>query len=364
MISVIYNKLKKQKLFIITLILAAFTSIYAKTDFRSVDIKVITSLFNLMLLSLAFEKYQLLNYISTSILSRLSSLRKIGILMITLTAVLASMITNDVALITLVPITINMGKTAGFNPYKIIVFETTAANIGSSLTPFGNPQNLYLYSRYQMNLVSFVSIIWPVAALGMLFIYIFCLCLNNKKVNTDILIIKVSSSKKISLYALLFLITLLSVLRIVNYIAVTIFVVISIFIFDKDLFRSVDYYLLGTFLGFFILTDHLNQMAFIKYIAEKFLESPKQVFLTSAALSQFMSNVPAAILISTFVKVPDMILLGVTAGGQGTLIASLANLISYKFYMKEYDSRIYLNFFYKINAFVLVLLIIFVIIIT
>lgn len=361
MISAIYNRLKKETVFSVTILLAVFTSIASRTDLKVIDMKVIASLFSLMLISLAFEKYQLLNYISTSILSKVNSQRNIGFLLIFVTAVLGSFITNDVALITIVPITISIGKKAGFDPCKIIVFETIAANIGSSLTPFGNPQNLYLYSRYRICLSSFLAVIAPVAVFGMFILFILSLSLNNKSININVQIIKTSSNKKVFMYIILFILTLLSILRVLDYRIITIFVFINVLIFDIELFKSVDYYLLGTFIGFFIFVDHLNQMIFIKYIAEKFLGSPKQVFLISTALSQFISNVPTAILMSTFVKVPDMILLGVTVGGLGTLIASLANLISYKFYIKEYEGSTYLKSFYKINIIILLILIIFVI---
>ncbi|MDV3426818.1 MAG: anion transporter, partial [Bacillota bacterium] len=342
-------------------ILAVLTSFITRTNLKAIDMKVIASLFSLMLISQAFEKYQLLNYISTTILSKVNSQRKIGILLIFVTAVLGSFITNDVALITIVPITIGIGKKAGFDPYKIIVFETIAANIGSSLTPFGNPQNLYLYSRYRISLSLFFSVIGPIIALGIFILFILSLSLNNKSININVQIIKISSNKKVSMYIILFIFMLLSILRVLDYRIITIFVFINVLYFDKDLFKSVDYYLLGTFIGFFIFVDHLNQMIFIKYIAEKFLGSPKQVFLASTALSQIISNVPTAILMSTFVNVPDMILLGVTVGGLGTLIASLANLISYKFYIKEYENSTYLKFFYKINIIILLILTIFII---
>ncbi len=361
MIQVIRNKFEEEIVFVIATVLAVGTSFVVKPSFAAIDLKVIFSLLNLMLMSLAFEKYHLLDGIAVFILSKVKSERSIGLTMIFTTAVLGMLMTNDVALLTVVPITMVMARKAGFNPFKIVVLETAAANIGSSFTPFGNPQNLYLYNYFQMDTFEFLGVITPFVIVGMLLLVL--VNMGNKKDLLEVKLHKVTlrNKKRIGLYALLFILVLASVLRMVDYRFVTAIVIMIVLLLDGKLIKKIDFYLLGTFVSFFIFIDNVMRLEVIHNFAGEILSTPLRVFTTSALISQVISNVPAAILLSGFTKHYQELFLGVSVGGLGTMIASLANLISYKIYLKTFDKKAYLKYFSIVNVALLIVLSIFVI---
>lgn len=349
MIRCICAKMKEEIVFVISIALALITGFFAPTHVEAIDLKVIFSLFNLMLIAVAFEKYHLLEYISISILKRAKSERSIGFTMIIITSLLGMLITNDVALITVVPITIHMSKKAGFDPFRIVALETVAANIGSSLTPFGNPQNLFLYSFYKMPTITFFITVIPVVVMGMLFLLFYNQSNSKEKKNLDLPDVVLSNKKRLFVYGIVFLIVLLSVLRIIDYFLVTGIVILVFVAKDIHLFKRVDYFLLGTFVCFFIFIDHIMHFTLLQNNIGSLLSNEFSTFFVSVILSQVISNVPAAILLSSFTSFSKALLLGVSVGGMGTLIASLANLISYKFYVKAYPASHYKKYFYRLN---------------
>ncbi|HAS74246.1 MAG TPA: anion transporter, partial [Clostridiales bacterium UBA8960] len=172
MVNIIKSKLFEEIVFFVSLGLAVFTGFFAVFHIEAIDFNVIGILVTLMLISLTFEKYHLLDYLAVAVLNRADSERKTAIFMILLTAVLGMLITNDVALITVVPITISMSKKVGINPYKLIVLEALSANIGSSLTPFGNPQNLFLYNFFKFDFFAFLYSVSIFVIVGLLLLVV------------------------------------------------------------------------------------------------------------------------------------------------------------------------------------------------
>lgn len=350
MIRVIRNKFEEEIVFAVATILAVITSFIVRPSIEAIDFKVIFSLFNLMLISLAFEQYHLLDWIAIYILSKVRSEKSIGLVMIFTTAGLGMLMTNDVALLTVVPITITIARKAGFDPFKVVVLETAAANIGSSFTPFGNPQNLYLYSYFEMDTKEFFLIIAPLVIAGLLFLIAVNMRSSNKLVDVNLNKVHLKHAKKIGYYGLLFILVILSVLRQLDYRMVTLSVLVSAIILDRRLIKKVDYFLLGTFVSFFVFIDNVTRLETVNLFAGSLLDSPLKVYTASALLSQIISNVPSAILISGFTPFYRELLLGVSVGGIGTLVASLANLISYKIYCKSFHRKLYKIYFNKLNA--------------
>jgi len=340
--------LKDELIFSISLILALATSFFTGFDIANIDFKVIILLFNLMIVIQAFERYKLLDFISHRLLMRFKDKRSIGFVIIIITGVFASIITNDVALITLVPITILIGKKSGFQPQWIVILQTLAANIGSSLTPMGNPQNLFLYEYYKIPINIFFRTMSLYVFLG--FIWLFILNLKN---NREYLVFELSpilfNKKRIFYYLLLFIIIILSVFRFLDYRMVFILTLFLFIIFDKDLILKVDYYLLATFVCFFIFIGNISDLPYIKSFFTIFLANERLVLISSVLTSQIISNVPSAILLSSFTMNFKELLLGVNIGGMGTIIASLASVISYKIYIKEYGNSDYLIKFHIVN---------------
>ena len=324
-----------------------------------IDFRVLTLLFCLMIVVSGFRTTGLFNAISNTLLHKAHSIRQIALVLIGITFISAMFITNDVALIAFVPLSILVLKHA-FQKMDaslsdniiitIIVLQTVAANLGSMLTPIGNPQNLYLYSLSNMSLPTFFGYTLPLTILSAFLILISCYVLLPKQA------IKAPDTKAptldkqpLLLHSVLFLSCLLTVGHILSWQILLIFVTIIIFFFQKKLFATVDYGLLATFLCFFIFIGNIGELAIIRDFLQGILDGRE--ILVSALLSQIISNVPASILLSSFTTAYGKILIGVNVGGLGTLIASLASLISWRQYntMKEANPSKYFFTFTAIN---------------
>ncbi|WP_291548704.1 SLC13 family permease [Clostridium sp. HMP27] len=345
--NIIRELLKDEVVFTISLIFAVVTSLISVPKMKYIDFKVLGILFNLMVVIAAFEKLKILDKIAVSILSKFNKERQISLVLIFLTFISSMFITNDVALITFVPLTLIIGKKTGWHPILTIIFQTLAANLGSSLTPMGNPQNLFLYSFYNISPIEFFKVTLPIILIGILWLVIINYRLKENEINFKLEDIYIENKTQGIIYIGLFIFVVLSVFNIVNYkIAFLVTIFIAIFT-DKSLLKQVDYILLATFICFFIIIGNLSHMPSFTSNITKFLSSSKNVYFSSILFSQAISNVPSAILLSGFTSRWKEIILGVNIGGMGTLIASLASLISYKFYIKEYgQSRKYLIHFH------------------
>ena len=254
------------------------------------------------------------------------------------------LITNDVALITFVPFGMLVLKSCKREDLMIpvIVFQTIAANLGSMSTPIGNPQNLYLYGTTGMSLMDFVSCMLPytIAAALLLVVCLFIIPKKNETVQVDSglsVVTKFGSKIQIIIYGALFVLALLSVLRVLPWYIMAIIVLVVVGGMDfKILFRA-DYLLLLTFIGFFIFTGNMARIPSFK----EFLGgvTSGREFTVAVIASQFISNVPATLMLSGFATNFKELLIGVNAGGLGTLIASMASLISFKFYTASYKEK-------------------------
>lgn len=329
--------IRKEAVFSISFLLAAATSLLSVPRIEYIDFKVILSLFNLMLLVKAFEKLRIMDIAAVNILRKFKSSRIVSLVLILLAFFSSMLITNDVALLTFVPLTLIIGKKAEFDSMETIIFQTLAANIGSSLTPMGNPQNLFLFTHYNMSLAQFFTTVGPFVMMGMLWLVV----LNFKIPSSDLIFIlediKMGNKRKAGAYFILFFIVILSVFRIIDFRIATALTVIITFIMDRDLFGKVDYFLLMTFICFFIFIGNISSMDFISTYLKAFLSSGPRTYFSSILLSQVISNVPCSILLSGFTDNWREVLLGVNIGGMGTLIASLASVISNKLYLNEHD---------------------------
>ena len=233
---------------------------------------------------------------------------------------LSMLVTNDIALIVIVPITLSLNiNRKGI----LVILEALAANAGSALTPLGNPQNLFIYWFYDVHTIRFIETIAPFS-LGFLIVLIVAslfVSISNNAQET----IAQKVNRKAYIYGVLVLIVLLTVLHIVP-VVTGILVIIFALVFDRKALH-VDYALLFSFFFFFGLAD--NMELFLAYE----MNHPGHIFLFSALASQVMSNVPATLLFAKFTTNWEALLWGVNAGGFGSLFGSLANLIAYKIYV-------------------------------
>ncbi len=326
---------KKECVLIIATLLALITSLISMPKLEYIDFKVLILLFNLMVIVAALNKFKVLDKIAITLLEKCTTSRKVNLVLVFITFFSAMFVTNDVALITFVPLTIITSKKANINALKTIVFQTLGANLGSALTPMGNPQNLFIYSFYNMNIISFLKSTFPLILIGLVFLSILIFKEKDFKLNFNVEKIEIKDKNKIFLVVALFFLVILSVFKIIDYKITFILTIIFVVFLDKSLFKKVDYSLLLTFVAFFIFIGNISSMEEVKIFMENLFNSSKSTYFYSILSSQIISNVPATMLISNFTNYSKELLLGVNIGGMGTLIASLASLISYKLYVKE-----------------------------
>lgn len=255
------------------------------------------------------------------------------------------LITNDVALITFVPFTFTVLRLSGEEAVRklavpVVVLQTIAANLGSMLTPIGNPQNLYLYGKIQMSPIAFIELMLPYSAVSLFFLLI-CTAVAAK--HSGIAVRDVAGALQAedagqetagwrrylpAFYLILFLLCLLTVAHMIPYPVTLGIVVLGVGILDRTTIGKVDYSLLLTFVGFFIFIGNIGRMPAFCSFLQKIIEGRE--VMTAVAASQVISNVPAALLLSGFTENVEALIVGTNLGGLGTLIASMASLISYK----------------------------------
>lgn len=350
MATKIFSWIKQEIVFVISFLLSFVSSLVAvaqknSIDFlQAIDFRVLAILLSLMLVVLGFQNLGVFSFCADKLCSKVKNLRQLSLTLILLCFFSSMLITNDVALITFVPFAILILVQTQNIKYCafIVVMQTIAANLGSILTPLGNPQNLFLFSKMQISLFDFTKILFPYSLISFVFILIFNLYIPKNKIqqiNLENENIKSFSKKDIKdikdilLFSILFILCLLSVLNLIPYYIVLAIVFLSVGIYNKKLLSQADYILLLTFVCFFIFTHNISNFTSIKTLLENLVD--KKEFLISLITSQFISNVPSALLLEPFSKNLTELLLGVNIGGLGTLIASLASLISFKIYSKE-----------------------------
>lgn len=337
--------LKKECVLVIAVTLAILSSFISIPKLSYIDFKVLILLFNLMVVVAAFKELKVLDSIAIGLLKKCNTYTSISLALVFITFISSMIVTNDVALITFVPLSIVIARKANINVLKIVIFQTLAANLGSSFTPMGNPQNLYIYSFYNLSPIDFFKITLPIVILAVLFLVL--LVFKDKKMNLslDLEDVKIDNKRDVYLFGGLFLIILLSVFHVIDYKVTFLITIVMVLILNKKLFSQVDYSLLITFIGFFIFVGNISTMDVVKNFMEGILNSPKSTFLASVLSSQVISNVPATMLLSGFTNHFKELLLGVNIGGMGTLIASLASVISYKIYTSEFGNDNYMKSF-------------------
>lgn len=328
--------LKREPVLIAAGFLAVLSSFFSRPKLSYIDFRVLVLLFCLMTVVAAFQNIKVFQNLAHTLMGRTKSVRGLFLILVFLTFFSSMLITNDVALITFVPFSLAMLRLTGLDRYRIflITMETIAANLGSSLTPVGNPQNLYLYSYYNLSLGVFFRTTLPFVILGgcllmfLLFIHknsVLILPKNTEKEEIP--------RKKLLLYGFFFLLSLLSVFRILNHWILLAVILCYTMIFDRKLLKQADYGLLLTFVAFFLFVGNLSAIPAVEEIVKSLIQGKEILF--SALLSQGISNVPAAVMLSGFTQQGTSLLVGTNVGGLGTLVASLASLISFKFYLKE-----------------------------
>jgi len=261
--------------------------------------------------------------ITRNLAQRMEQGRMVPLKLVSITFFLSMLVTNDVALLAVVPMTLMLNND---RKALLVILEALAANAGSALTPFGNPQNLFIYWHYKLSFTAFVLEIAPFSALFLLLLLLAALFVRpdgNTVADPDLLPVDV----RVYVHAVLLVLAILCMLGLLPLLT-TLVIPIYALIFDRRSLK-VDFSLLLTFVCFFGLTDNLQTILSVR------LEHPDHVFLLTACASQLISNVPATLLVSGFTDDWEALLWGANVGGFGSLMGSLANLIAYRLYVNH-----------------------------
>ena len=349
--------IKKDTVLCVATTLAMVSAFFVKPTLNYVnyiDFRVLGILLSLMTVMAGLQRNGLFDMIGSSLLKRTKNTMQLSLVLVFLCFFFSMFITNDVSLITFVPFAMLTLRKCNQEKLLIpvIIVQTLAANLGSMLTPIGNPQNLYLYNLAEMKMSTFIGIIGPYTLTSgiLLLLSVAVVCRKKEKIeftleenNSDHEIekerlhLRRKTHQKNAVYMILFLMSLLVVVRVLPYYVAFIVVFVTVFIMDRQVLKTVDYSLILTFIAFFIFTRNIGEIETIRNVLQEFV-SGREVGVGIAA-SQVISNVPAALLLSGFTRDYAKLLVGVNIGGLGTLIASMASLISYKIYAHHYNEQ-------------------------
>ena len=346
LIRKIVNFAKKETVLFAAVLLAFGSMVCVPPDMQYlsyIDYRVLALLFCLMTVMEGFKSTGFFAAVAGKLLEKVKTFRQLYLVLVFLCFFTSMWITNDVALLTFVPFTVLVLRMTGLEQEMIpvIVLQTIAANLGSMTTPVGNPQNLYLYSISGMGIGAFLQIMGPLTLISAGLIFLICLIHKDFPIRQGMLgkeIVGVRKAGENQVLAVLFFISLLSVFRILSWKLLLLIVLascigIKAFCKEKYLPLKADFGLLLTFVAFFIFIGNMGRICAVREVLSQVLNGRE--LLISFLCSQMISNVPAAILLSGFTQEYRGLLQGVNIGGLGTLIASLASLISYKFFAAE-----------------------------
>lgn len=346
LIRKIVNFAKKETVLFVAVLLAFGSMVCVPPDMQYlsyIDYRVLALLFCLMTVMEGFKSTGFFAAVAGKLLEKVKTFRQLYLVLVFLCFFTSMWITNDVALLTFVPFTVLVLRMTGLEQEMIpvIVLQTIAANLGSMTTPVGNPQNLYLYSISGMGIGAFLQIMGPLTLISAGLIFLICLIHKDFPIRQGMLgkeIVGVRKAGENQVLAVLFFISLLSVFRILSWQLLLLIVLVSCigikaFCKEKYLPLEADFGLLLTFVAFFIFIGNMGRICAVREVLSQVLNGRE--LLISFLCSQMISNVPAAILLSGFTQEYRGLLQGVNIGGLGTLVASLASLISYKFFAAE-----------------------------
>lgn len=357
--------IKKEAVLCAALLLAMISSFFIKPSVNYItylDYRVLVLLFCLMLVVAGFKNLGIFQLLGEKLCSLVHTTRGLTFVLVNLCFFASMLITNDVSLITFIPFTLSVYAMAGCEKVLIpvVVLETIAANLGSMLTPVGNPQNLLLYSVSGMSMGDFILHMLPLTCVSYVAIVVYIFFIPDQHIilhGNQSQDTKKWLNVRFIVYCILFLICLGNVTHLISsYWTVGLIVAVTIFIVNRRLFTQVDYSLLMTFVGFFIFIGNMKQIPVINQWLQGIIKGNE--LLVGIVSSQIISNVPAAMLLSGFTTDYKQLLYGVNIGGLGTLIASMASLISYRFFARTYQEQKgrYFRVFTIYNVVLLVLL--------
>ena len=359
--STIRSFIKREPVLLIAALAAVLSCLIVPPDAEYLsyfDLRTLALLYCLMVVVSGLRQAGLFSNLAHTLCRRAASVRAMCLVLVLLCFFSAMLITNDVALLTFVPFAVVVLGMADRKKdlIHVVVLQTVAANLGSMLTPVGNPQNLYLYSFYDLRFTEFLSITFPFSALSLVLISAACFLLSNEPLHLQMGEAPGIRTRLLWSYLLLFAVCLLAVVRVLTWPVMLALVILALAVIDRKALLRADFMLLLTFAAFFVFAGNLARVESVDRLLRSILAGRE--YLTALLASQVISNVPAALLLADFTDQARSLLLGVNVGGLGTPIASLASLISMKLYSHSDHARPgrFLLEFTLVNVLLLVLL--------
>ena len=330
--------IKKNIVLCVALAAAAFSMILVPPDAEYLsyfDFKTLTCLFCVLAVVCALKNINFFYILACEIVRRFKNLRAAVLALVYVTFIGSMLIANDMALLTFLPLGYFVLSSTDNKKYMAFTFimQNIAANLGGMLTPFGNPQNLYLYTAFSIPTGEFMMIMLLPFALSVALITLCCLVFVKRVPLTVGEGDTTLDKEKCLIYLLLFILSIAIVFRGIPYLVGLIIIPIVLMFTDRKALLQVDYPLLLTFAAFFVFSGNVSRIEVVRNVFEQLLS--KSTLLVSTLSCQFISNVPSAILLSSFTENYRELLVGVNIGGTGTIIASLASLITFKEYVKH-----------------------------
>ena len=351
MLSKIKQYFKQETVLCVAVLLALGSSFSERPRLEYIDFAVLSILLSLMLVVAGLKSVSFLDWVACQLLQRCASWRGVVLALVGVTYVSSMFVTNDVALITFVPLALIIGKRLQRDVARVIILQTLAANLGSMVTPPGNPQNLFLYAHYHYTASSFFSVMAVPGILSIIFLGLLIWRGRNEKLALELPELAKPNMLQTALLLLLLSLNIAAVLHWLDKAVALGITLAFVLASQRRLLREVDYSLLVTFVGFFIFIGNISHTSLAIYLKQSLLGTAAGTYLAGAIASQFISNVPAAMLLAGLTSEADALLLGVNIGGLGTLIASMASVISYKLFVAEhpYQAGTYLRTFLYYN---------------
>ena len=349
---------------VIAMIAAAVTCFLVPPDKAYLgyfDVKTLTCLFCVLAVVCALKNINFFYILAKKLIQVFRNARACVLALVYITFIGSMLIANDMALLTFLPLGTYVITTTGKGKYMAFTFimQNIAANLGGMLTPFGNPQNLYLYTKFQIPAMEFMGIMVAPFALAIALITLCCIIfvkpeqfeLKNEKVSLPI--------GRSVIYMLLFILAIAIVFRGIPYGVGLVVIPAVLLVMDRKALKMVDYPLLLTFVFFFVFSGNMARIDGVRNLFSALLE--KNTLIVSVLSCQVISNVPSAILLSQFTDHYRHLLLGVNIGGVGTLIASLASLITFREYTTQNKGKTgyYILLFSAFNFAFLIILAVF-----
>ena len=371
MVKTVLNFLKKEIVLCVAGVLAIATAFVvhpSKAYIDYIDFKVLALLFALMLVVAGMKEMGVFTAIIKKLVAKVKTTRVIELILVFVPFFAGMIITNDVALITFVPFAIELLQVIGRSKdiIYIVVLQTIAANLGSMATPIGNPQNIFLFTAFDMNMGNFMVTLMPYVILAMIMLAV-CVCvLKSEKISISDTTEDAGKINgiKLSILAIVFAVCITCVAGVLDYRIMLLIALLGIVFVDVRLLMKADYILLITFVAFFIMIGNISSIPSVSNWLSGIVSGREMA--VGIVSSQVISNVPAAVLLSGFTDNGAALLAGVNIGGLGTIIASMASLISFRLYgaMENSQKGRFMGVFTALNILFLIFMIIMALIIS